>query len=335
MIAIRGATTVNTDCPEQIKECVKELLNEICVRNNLATENIVCIMFSNTSDINSFYPAKAARETGFYSCPLFSSLEPDIDGALKKCIRVMILAEISTPPKHVYLRGATVLRQDLTNIFNIALDGPAGSGKSTVSKILGKKLNILCLDTGAMYRACALKCFKEGISVTDETTVSLLMKDIDIEVKYKNGEQRTLLDGIDVSAEIRKPEISMMASTVSAFACVRKKMVSLQREIAAKNSCILDGRDIGTNVLPNAKYKFYLTASAEVRAQRRTDENMQKGFKTPYEQILQEIIERDKQDKNRKIAPLVRADDAILIDSSNMTIDEVVAFIENKVQEKI
>lgn len=335
MIAIRGATTVDKDCPEQIKECVKELLLELKNRNNLTSENIICIILSNTSDIRSYYPAKAAREAGFYSVPLFSASEPDIEGGLKLCIRIMILAEISTPAKAVYLRGATVLRKDITQIYNIALDGPAGSGKSTVSKILGKKLNILCLDTGAMYRACALKCLYEGVSVSDETAVSFIMKNINLEVKYENGEQHTFLDGKDVSADIRKPEISMLASTVSALGCVREKMVSLQREIAAKTSCVLDGRDIGTNVLPNAKFKFYLTASPEVRAKRRVEDNRQKGFVTPYDEILKEIIERDNQDKNRKIAPLLQAKDAILIDSSQMTIDEVVSFIENKIQEKI
>lgn len=335
MIAIRGATTVNNDCPEQIKESVSELLLEIKERNNLTSENIICIIISNTSDIHSYYPAKAAREAGFYSSPLFSALEPDIDGALKLCIRVMVLAEISSPAKHIYLRGACVLRKDITRIFNIALDGPAGSGKSTVSKILGKKLNILCLDTGAMYRACALKCLCEGVSVNDESAVLAVMKNINLEVKYENGEQRTLLDGKDVSAEIRKPEISMLASTVSALGCVREKMVSLQREIAAKTSCILDGRDIGTHVLPNAEFKFYLTASPEVRAQRRVEDNRQKGFDTPYDVILKEIIERDNQDKNRRIAPLIQAEDAILIDSSHITIDEVVALIENKIQENI
>lgn len=334
MKAIRGATTVTEDCPEQIKESVNELLCELKKRNNLTDENIVCIMFSNTADITSFYPAKAARESGFYACPLYSSLEPDIEGALKLCIRVMILAEVASS-NPAYLRGAAVLRKDLTERINIAIDGPAGSGKSTVSKILGKKLNILCLDTGAMYRACALKCVSLGVAVEDEDAVIPVMDNLNLEVLYENGEQRTLLDGKDVSTEIRRPEISMLASNVSALACVREKMVCLQREIAAKTSCILDGRDIGTHVLPDAKYKFYLTASPEVRAKRRVEENRQKGFDTPYEEILEEIIQRDNQDKTRKIAPLMLAKDAILVDSSNMTIDEVVGFIENKIQEKV
>ena len=335
MIAIRGATTVERDCPEQIKESVKELLNEIKKCNGLTDGNIVCIMFSNTSDLHSFYPAKVAREAGFYFCPLYSSTEPEIDGALERCIRVMVLAEISDKPIHIYLKKAESLRMDITRIYNIALDGPAGSGKSTISKILGKKLNILCLDTGAMYRTCALKCMKENVSVESEASVSAIMEKLNLEVKYENGEQRTFLDGMDVSEEIRRPEISMLASKVSALGCVREKMVALQREIAQKNSCILDGRDIGTNVLPNAKYKFYLTASPEVRAMRRSKENSQKGFDTPYDEILEEIKKRDFQDKTRKIAPLSKADDAILIDSSELTIEEVVEFIENKIQEKI
>lgn len=335
MKAIRGATTVTCDNADEIKESVKELLTEIKVQNALNSDEIVCVMFSNTSDIRSFYPAKAAREAGFYSAPLFSALEPEIDGALQKCIRVMILTESDNEPKHVYLRGAAMLRRDLTNIINIALDGPAGSGKSTVSKLVAKKLNILCLDTGAMYRACALKCVQSNVSVTDEKAVSKIISKINISVSHENGTQHTYLDGKDVSQEIRKPEISMHASTVSALGCVRTKMVQLQREIAQKTSCIVDGRDIGTNVLPTAPFKFFLTASPEVRARRRTDEELQKGFKTPYEEVLADVIKRDQQDASRKIAPLKQAEDAILIDSSSMSIDEVVDFIINKIQEKI
>ena len=158
MKAIRGATTVNVDCAEEIKESVKELLGEIKALNKLKNEEIICIMFSNTADIKSYYPAKAARECGFVNCALFSSLEPEIDGALKMCIRVMLLIEKDILPKHIYLNEAINLRKDISQLLNIAIDGPAGSGKSTVARAIAKKLNILCLDTGAMYRACALKC---------------------------------------------------------------------------------------------------------------------------------------------------------------------------------
>ena len=335
MIAIRGATTVEHDCAEEIKVAVGELLCEIRRENKLSDDKIVCIMFSNTSDLKSYYPAKVARESGFCSCALFSSLEPEIDNSLGKCIRVMLIVEKCGKPKHIYLNGAKSLRSDLTEKFAIALDGPAGSGKSTVSAIIAEKLNILCLDTGAMYRACALKCIECGISPEDEAKVAGIIDDIDIKVKYSDGKQITYLDGADVSVDIRKPEISMIASKVSALKCVRTKMVDLQRQIASENSCILDGRDIGTNVLPNAKYKFFLTASAEVRAKRRFDENVSKGYDEPYAEILEEIKKRDMQDMSRKIAPLKKAEDAVEIDTSDMTVDEVVNKIISLIQVKI
>lgn len=335
MKAIRGATTVDFDNAEQIKERVKELLESICAQNSIDKDGIICIMFSNTADIHSYYPAKAARECGFSGCALYSSLEPEIQGSLALCIRVMLFVDEDIKVKHVYLHGAANLRKDLTKKFNIALDGPAGSGKSTVSKIIAKKLNILCLDTGAMYRACALKCLLNNVSVKDEKKVKELLKNTEITVGYENGVQITYLDGKDVSSDIRKPEISMLASTVSALPCVRTKMVEAQRNIAKNTSCVLDGRDIGTNVLPNAEYKFFLTAKPEIRAKRRADENAQKGFSQPFDEILAEIIKRDEQDKNRAVAPLVKAKDAVEIDSSYMSIDEVVNFILNKIQEKV
>lgn len=335
MKAIRGASTVIRDGAEEIRACVKELLLKIKEENNLSFEDILFILFSSTADLRSFYPAKAAREAGFHSCALFSAAEPEIDGSLEKCIRVMVLAETDAPARHVYLRGAAALRKDITKTMAVAIDGPAGSGKSTVSKILAEKLGILYLDTGAMYRACALKCVREHIGCGDEAAVKAIIGNMDIAVKYENGVQHTYLDGEDVSELIRKPEISMLASTVSAHGCVREKMVELQRAVAAKTSCILDGRDIGTNVLPSAPFKFYLTAAPEVRARRRAAENAQKGFDQPFGDILKEIEKRDAQDKTRKIAPLRCAPDAVVIDSSEMTVGEVVALIENKIQEKI
>lgn len=334
MKAIRGATTIDKDCADEIKKNVAELLFRINDKNELKQEEIVAILFSNTSDINSYYPAKAAREAGFYSCALFSSSEPEIEGALPLCIRVMLLVDSERDPVHVYLNRAKTLRNDITDIINIAIDGPAGSGKSTVAGILAKKLNILCLDTGAMYRACALKCLREGVNIADEHEVAELMKSTEISVRFE-GEQRTILDGEDVTGLIRNPDISMAASAVSALGCVREKMVSLQRRIAAGQSCVLDGRDIGTNVLPNASFKFFLTASPEVRAKRRYQEIQERGISQDFHQLLEDIRTRDKQDGTRAIAPLRRAEDAVLIDSSEMTVDQVVAFIERKVQEGI
>lgn len=335
MIAIRGAVTINADEPDEIRLKVKDLLTQITKKNNISCDDIISIILSSTQDIHSLYPAKAAREAGFSSCALFSCAEPQMEGSLALCIRVLVLAEANTKPVHVYLGGAAALRSDISTVFNVAIDGPAGSGKSTISKIIAKKLDILCLDTGAMYRACALKCVQSGVEVTDENAVAKLMKDIKLEIKYENGAQKTLLDGKDVSSKIREPEISMLASTVSALGCVREKMVELQRDIAKNNSCVLDGRDIGTNVLPNARFKFFLTAGSEVRAKRRQLENVSKGYYQPFEDILKQIEERDKQDTERKIAPLRRAADAFEVDTSELSIEEVTALILNKIQEKI
>ncbi|MCM1437987.1 MAG: (d)CMP kinase [Roseburia sp.] len=335
MKAIRGATTVSEDAPEYIRESVKELLNEIVRVNNLCPDDIVCIMFSSTADIKSCYPAKAAREAGFSSCALYSSLEPEIDGALKMCIRVMLLAETDAKPEYVYLNGAKSLRKDITSVINIAVDGPAGSGKSTVCKLVAAKLGILYLDTGAMYRAIAYKCLKDKLDYGDKDAVKHIVNKLNLKVEYSGGKQITLLDGEDVSDLIRTPQVSMLASYISAYSFVRTEMVALQRKIAQKTSCILDGRDIGTNVLPDCKFKFYLNASPEVRSRRRFDEDKEKGGTQRYEQVLKEINERDFQDRNRAFAPLKKANDAVEIDTSDMTIDEVVSKIISKIQEKI
>jgi cytidylate kinase len=247
----------------------------------------------------------------------------------------MLLVESDNRVHHVYLHQAQALRRDLTKIINIAVDGPAGSGKSTVSKLVAQKLDILYLDTGAMYRAVALKCIKDGIDYADKDALNILMNALNLKVEYRNGSQCTLLDGEDVSSLIRTPQVSMVASYVSSFSCVRNKMVELQRKIASNVSCILDGRDIGTNVIPDCEFKFYLTASPELRAKRRFEEDKAKGSKQTYEQILADINERDYQDKNRAIAPLKIANDALLVDTSDMQIDDVVNFILEKIQEKI
>lgn len=333
--AIRGATTVDADTPEQIRERVKELLDSICKINKMTQDDVMCIMFSSTSDIRSFYPAKAAREAGYSSCALYSSLEPDINGSLKNCIRVMLLSEGSGNALHVYLHGAKALRKDLSKIINVAIDGPAGSGKSTVAKMIAEKLGILYLDTGAMYRAIALKCVRENADYAEKEVVRHLVDRLDLKIDYKDGKQLTILDGEDVSELIRTPQVSLLASYVSAYNFVRSKMVSLQREIASKFSCVLDGRDIGTNVLPNCEFKFYFTASPEVRARRRYEEDLSKGVAQSYEEVLKDINNRDFQDKNRAVAPLKKADDAIEIDTSNMTAEEVCNTVIKKIHEKI
>ena len=333
MVVIRGATTIAADTKEEIQKSVTELLEQIVSRNNLKREELVSIVFSSTSDIPSYYPAKAAREAGFESASLFSAQEPEIEGGLALCIRTMIFVEKNISPHHVYLRGAKVLRRDITDIYNVAIDGPAGSGKSTVAKLLARDYNILYLDTGAMYRACALKALEAGVEVADEAAIVSLMRDVRLDVAYENGTQKTLLDGRDVSEDIRRPEISMAASTVSKHPSVRLHLVEKQREIAGKFSCVLDGRDIGTFVLPDAAYKFFLTATPEVRAKRRYEELLAKGHAVDFEELKAEIIRRDEQDSTRALAPLRRADDAVLVDTSNMTIEEVVATVKKFIQE--
>ena len=217
-------------------------------------------------------------------------------------------------------------------MINIAIDGPCGSGKSTVAKLLAQELNILYLDTGAMYRACGLKAKRMGIDCLDEKGVSSFIYNIDLEVRYENGAQHVYLDGEDVSLAIRANEVSMLASNISSLEVVRKKMVEMQRYVASKQDCVLDGRDICMYVLPNANYKFFMTASVEVRAKRRYDELLARGQEVDYNLLLEEINKRDYNDSHRECAPLAIAPDAEVIDTSNMTIQEVVSYIANKVR---
>lgn len=209
----------------------------------------------------------------------------------------------------------------------IALDGPSGSGKSTVAKRISQELDILYLDTGAMYRAVALKAIKLRVDTLDEKGVSEFIDNVNLEIKYSEGTQYTYLDGDDVSEKIREPQVSMAASNISSLKCVRLKMVEMQRKIAENSSCVLDGRDIGSFVLPNADYKFFITASVEVRADRRYKELTLKGHKVDFDELKAEIEQRDFNDRNRDFAPLVQAEDAILIDTSFMNVNQVVGKI--------
>ena len=212
----------------------------------------------------------------------------------------------------------------MEKMIRIALDGPSGSGKSTIAKKLSKELNILYLDTGAMYRATALKALSLNIDTFDEEGVKTFIDDINLEIKYIDGAQHTFLDGEDVSERIREPHVSMAASNISSLRPVRLKMVDMQRKIASKMSCVLDGRDIGSFVLPDADFKFYITANVTVRADRRFKELTLKGHNVDFEALKQEIEQRDYNDKNRDFSPLVKANDAIEIDTSYMTINQVI-----------
>lgn len=216
-------------------------------------------------------------------------------------------------------------------MINIALDGPAGSGKSTIAKAISKKLGILYLDTGAMYRAVGLKAFRLNVDPKDKEAVEAILPQLNVQVKYEDGAQKTYLDGEDVSLLIRQNEISMYASAVSAHQCVRQKLVELQRNIALSTDCVLDGRDIGTHVLPNANYKFFVTASLDVRTERRYKELIEKGQQVDKNALREEIATRDYNDSHREFAPLRQADDAVLLDTSNMLPDEVVDFVISRI----
>ncbi|MBQ8117785.1 MAG: (d)CMP kinase [Lachnospiraceae bacterium] len=211
--------------------------------------------------------------------------------------------------------------------YNIAIDGPAGAGKSTIAKAVAKKLQIIYVDTGAMYRAMALYMIREKVDPKDAAAISEKCKDADITIAYEGNEQVVYLNGENVNPYLRTEEVGNMASATSVQPEVRKKLVELQQALAAKTDCIMDGRDIGTCVLPNAQVKIYLTASSEVRAKRRYDELTAKGESCDLAKIKADIEERDYRDMHREHSPLKQADDAVLVDTSDMTVEEVIEHI--------
>jgi len=213
----------------------------------------------------------------------------------------------------------------MNKIFSIAIDGPAGAGKSTVAKAVAKQLGAVYLDTGAMYRTVGLYMKQNRISGNDAIASACTRPELGI--RFIGDDQHMILDGVDVTGLIRSPEASMLASRVSAVGAVRERLVELQREFAAGNSVVMDGRDIGTHVLPGATLKIFLTASCEVRAQRRHREMLEKGRVEPFEKVLADIVERDFADSNRAVSPMRQAEDAIRVDTSEMTQDQVIAHI--------
>ena len=219
-------------------------------------------------------------------------------------------------------------------MINIAIDGPAGAGKSTIAKAVAKDLGIIYLDTGAMYRATAYLALQKGIDPKDEQKVSEMLEDLKMDIVYKDGDQRIIVNGIDATPYLREHYMSKAASDISALPCVRYKMVDLQRDFASKNDVVLDGRDIGTFVLPNANCKFFLTASPEERAQRRMKDLEEKGEKVDYQTLLSDIIQRDYNDSHREVAPLKQADDADFVDTTQMSVEDVVAHVKEVVHIK-
>ncbi|MDD7333172.1 MAG: (d)CMP kinase [Lachnospiraceae bacterium] len=220
-------------------------------------------------------------------------------------------------------------------MINIAIDGPAGAGKSTIAKRLAKELGYIYVDTGAMYRAMAYYFLKNHISAEDENRIAAACEHVDITIRYQDGEQQVILNGENVNGVIRNEEVGNMASSTSVYPVVRKKLVELQQQLAVKENVIMDGRDIGTVVLPNADVKIYLTASSKVRAKRRYDELTAKGEACDLDQIEQDIIDRDYRDMNRETSPLKQADDAVLLDSSDLDIDGVVEKMKEIIKSRV
>lgn len=218
--------------------------------------------------------------------------------------------------------------------MNIAIDGPAGAGKSTIAKALAKRLNMVYVDTGAMYRAIGLYCSRKNIPGDAEAAIEAELSNIQVSIAYENGEQIVYLNGENVNGLIRTPEAGAMASAVSVHKRVREKMVELQQKLAQKTSVVMDGRDIGTVVLPDAEVKIYMTASSQIRAKRRFDELMAKGQDCDLASLQKEIEERDARDMNRENSPLKKAEDAVELDTSDLSIEEVVETMMKIVKEK-
>ena len=221
------------------------------------------------------------------------------------------------------------------NIINVAIDGPAGAGKSTVSRAAAKALGYIYVDTGALYRAVGVNALRNGIDTKDKFAVASTLSSISVDLVFENGEQKVLLNGENVSDEIRTPPASMAASDVSAVPEVRAFLFDLQRDIAKRNNCLMDGRDIGTVVLPDAQVKIFLTASPEERATRRYKELIEKGSKVEYKEVLDDLIQRDYNDSHREIAPLKPAEDGVILDTTGMNLEESINAIIEIVKEKI
>lgn len=324
---IRGAVTVDKDTREEVLAKTEQMLTEIIRRNNLKNEDISSIVFTATNDVKSAYPAVAARNIGVVDAALMCVQEMYVEGSLRMCIRAMVSIESDRTQDemaHVYLGGAEVLRPDLvkknSNVA-VAIDGPAGSGKSTVAKLIAKQYGIIYVDTGAMYRTVGLYCLENNINPDNPAEVDSVINSIEISLNNSMGAQKIFLFGRDVTEEIRTPKVAAYASKVATIPSVREALVRLQRQIAEKQSVVMDGRDIGSNVLPKAQVKIYLDAKVEERAKRRCYELAQKGIAADEQKIALEIEQRDKNDKNRACNPLTVAEDAVIIDTTAMSIE--------------
>lgn len=321
MIAIRGAVDAQNTASSIINQS-KILLEEIIRVNKLDKKEIKCILFTATQDIDKAYPALAARYIGLNDTVLICLNEMLVEGQMQGVIRTTIFYNDDINKTDIYLGKTKSLRKDkyMDNNIKIAIDGPTSAGKSTIAKLLAQKLKINYVDTGSMYRALTLKVLNNNIDPKSEEDVTSIAD----KTKIDYFENHIFLDGLCVDDKIRNELIDKNVSYVCQYRDVRKRLVSLQKEIASKSSVIMDGRDIGTVVLKDANYKFFLTASADVRAKRRYKEYIEKGLEVNFEDIKNDLIRRDDYDSHREVDPLVKASDAIEVNTDDKNIEETV-----------
>lgn len=321
MIAIRGAVDAQNTASSIINQS-KILLEEIIRVNKLDKKEIKCILFIATQDIDKAYPALAARYIGLNDTALICLNEMLVEGQMQGVIRTTVFYNDDINKIDIYLGKTKSLRKDkyMDNNIKIAIDGPTSAGKSTIAKLLAQKLKINYVDTGSMYRALTLKVLNNNIDPKSEEDVTSIAN----KTKIDYFENHIFLDGLCVDDKIRNELIDKNVSYVCQYRDVRKRLVSLQKEIASKSSVIMDGRDIGTVVLKDANYKFFLTASADVRAKRRYKEYIEKGLEVNFEDIKNDLIRRDDYDSHREVDPLVKASDAIGVNTDDKNIEETV-----------
>lgn len=335
IFSIRGAITIEENTKENIIKNTELLLCKIIEKNSITKENIVNIIFTATCDITKAYPAIATRNVGINECAIMCFQEMYTENSLKMCIRVMITVNSTIDNiKHIYLKGAKKLRPDISyNGFSVAIDGPAGSGKSTVSKIIAKELNFIYVDTGAMFRAVAYYCLENNLKFEE---ICKNAEKINIDLEFEDGIQKIYLNNKNITEEIRTQIISEKASYIAKIPEIREKLLILQRNIAKNKNVIMDGRDVGTNVLPNANVKIYLEADINERTERRCKELSLKGEIFEYESVKNAIIERDYRDTNRANSPLKKAEDAFTINTTCMSIyevsDKIINIIKNCIE---
>ena len=349
MITIRGAITIDNNRESEIIDATKSLLSKMMSDNGIGISDIIFIMFTATKDIDKAYPAVGARQLGITQASLICTQEMYVEGSLPKCIRAMMAVNMpgqegghfyndsssvtGSNPKHVYMKNAQSLRPDI-GIYSVAIDGPTASGKSTIAKEVAKKLNIGYADTGAMYRAVALYYVRNNVDLNDGEKIASMLGGINLTIKYEKGIQYVLLSGEDVTEAIRTPEVANASSKIALISEVREKLTEFQRTLAKRRSMVMDGRDIGTVVMPDSVAKFFITASVDERCKRRCIDFERKGIPISFETVKNQIIERDCHDTTRGISPLVKADDAYEIDTTDMGPEEVVDKIVGIVSER-